>query len=76
MKFTEKDRDLLVTLYEMPHWAAFRRNFLENRQMELAQQAPFAADMDRIAEIRGKITELKDQESEMRKLHDKQRKKS
>lgn len=70
MKLTEKDRDLLVSLYEMPHWGAFRRHFLEERQLELAQLAPFSPDMTQLAETRGKIVELKSIEVEMRKLHD------
>ncbi len=70
MRLSEKDRQLLVSLYETPQWAAFRRNFLEERQLELAQLAPFSPDLAQLAETRGKIVELKGIEVEMRKLHD------
>lgn len=75
MKLTEKDRDLLVSLYEMPHWAAFRRTYLEERQTELAQLAPFVPDMTQLADTRGRVVELRDIETKMRKLHDSRDKK-
>lgn len=71
MKIPDSDIELLVTLYGMPHYQALKR-LMEQRQLDHAQQAPFAADMNRVSELKGRITELKDLDIEMRKINDKQ----
>lgn len=75
MKFTEKDNLLLATLYEMPHWAVFRKKFMEERQMELAQAAAFLPEMGDVREVRGKIIELRHIDKEMQQIHNGQEKK-
>lgn len=72
MRLTEKDTQMLATLYEMPHWTVFRRVFLEQKQLELAQIAPFLPNMEAVAETRGKIIQLKDIERDMLELNENQ----
>lgn len=72
MRLSDKDAQMLATLYEMPHWNVFRRILLEQKQLELAQIAPFLPTMEAVAETRGKIIQLKDIEKEMLAINERQ----
>jgi hypothetical protein len=76
MKLNQKDADILAGLYDSGTWQIFRKHFLEQRQMELAQSAAFLPDMDQILITRGRIIELKNIESEMQSIRKKQDKRS
>jgi hypothetical protein len=76
MKLNQKDTDILAALYDSSSWQVFRKHFLEQRQMELAQTAAFLPDMDQVLITRGRIMELKDIEGGMQKLRKNQDKRS
>jgi hypothetical protein len=71
MKVTQKELEVLAHGYDSGFWRVFRKVFLEQRQMELAQAAPFAPNMEAVAETRGKIMELLHIEKEMKSSHKK-----
>lgn len=75
MKLSKKDADILASLYDSTAWQVFRKHFIENRQMELAQQSPFLPDFDNVLQTRGKIVELKQIETSMDKIRKNQDKK-
>ena len=67
MTLTSAERQQLATLYEMPVWKTFKKKFMEDRQLELAQLSTFAPNWDQLVENRGKVIELKNIHSEMEK---------
>lgn len=76
MKITKKDQEILAAGYESSFYRTFRKYFMEDRQMRLAQDAPFAPDMETIFVTRGRIMELKNIETELKKVYAKQEKTS
>lgn len=72
MKLSQKETDILATLYESTAWQVFRKQLLEKRQMLLAQGAAFLPKMEDVLITRGRIMELKDIESDMQKISKKQ----
>lgn len=75
MKLTEKDVTLLATLYEMPHWTVFKKHFMADRQMEIAQLAPFSPDHTQTSEYKGRILEIREMDKKMTEIHENQNKK-
>lgn len=75
MKPTPKEALVLATLHESEAWRVFKKVFMETRQMELAQAAPFLTEMDQILVTRGRIMELNYIEKQMTKLAEKDKKK-
>ncbi len=72
MKMSDKERQMMVNLYDSPTWGVWKKHFLVNRQLELAQASPFHQEMNQVIEGRGRIMELNYQEREMAALKKKQ----
>jgi hypothetical protein len=72
MKISDKERQILANFYDSPTYTIFKKHFLTDRQMELAQGAPFLRDMDLVTEYRGRIMELKEMDSKLASIYKKQ----
>jgi hypothetical protein len=72
VKLSQKDIDLLATLYETPMWNAFKRQFIEDRITEISVTTPFLPDLEGLHIARGRIMELKQIELQMKSIHEKQ----
>lgn len=71
MKISPKDAEVLAHGYDSGFWKVFRRVFLEQRQMEIAQATPFQREMDMVVESRGRIVELLNIEKDMKAINKK-----
>lgn len=71
MALSEAEIQQLGALYEMPVWKIFRKHFLEDRQLELAQFSTFVSHWDLLMENRGKVVELRNIEIGMAKNYKK-----
>lgn len=60
MKISKKDAEVLAIGYESNFWKVFRKVFMEERQMDIAQHTAFLPDMDSVLISRGRIMELRD----------------
>lgn len=67
MTFTKAEAEQLATLYDAPVWKTFRKHFLENRQLEYAQNSSLAPNWEAVVENRGRIIELRQIEIEMKR---------
>lgn len=74
MKLSSKELAVLANGYDSEFWRIFRKHLMEDRQMELAQLAPFAAEMKQVHVLQGQITELRHIEKEMSRLKKEQAK--
>lgn len=69
MKLSDKEAQLLGNLYESETYRVFKKHFLTDRQLEIAENTPFAQTMDRVLENRGRIMELKEMDSNLGKIY-------
>jgi CMP-N-acetylneuraminic acid synthetase len=74
-KISAKDQALLADFYESETYQAFKRYFIENGQIYIAQSALFATDIERIqcqgrhlilGEIENKLKEINEKETKLR----------
>lgn len=75
MKLSDKDRQILAAGFESEFYRVFKKHFMEERQMVLAQQAPFQSEMSQIYITRGAIMELRNMHKDLQTIHAKQAKK-
>lgn len=69
MKPTAKEAQILANLYDTEAYRVFRKVLIEQRQMTLAQAAPFSQNMDDVLVTRGRIMELKSIDKELQTLN-------
>ncbi len=71
MTLSQNESQQMATLYESAAWKTFRKRFLEDEQLLLAQLCVTAPNWDQVVENRGAIKRLKDIEVAMEKNHKK-----
>lgn len=67
-KLTPAERALLADLVESDYWKTIVK-VLANTQTDLAENAPWASNMEVLAEIRGKVSFIREFETFLRKNH-------
>lgn len=70
-KISEKDRALLSEFYESEAYVAFKKYFLDNGQMLIAQSALFASEHDRI-QCQGRHLALNEINDKLKEINRKQ----
>ncbi len=71
MPLSHNEAQQMAILYESPAWKTFRKVFLEEEQLILAQLCVTAPNWDQVVENRGAIKRLRDIEVEMHKNYKK-----
>lgn len=69
MRLTEKDRQVLANFYDSPTYTIFKKHFLTNRQMELAQETVNMRVIEGVTEHRGRVMELNHIDTTLRKIY-------
>ena len=69
-RLTDKDKALLAEFFDSDHYVAFKKHFIDNAQIYIAQNALFGTEQNRF-QAQGKVALLKEMHEHLKDINKK-----